>query len=347
MNWVDLGKCLIYDSKDFKIKDSNNKFAIFDLDGTLITAKNGETLKKFHNKPNNYMWLGFESIINTFEELKRNDYIIMIITNQPRLNEHKEEVIKKIQTQLFNKLKWSPYFVINVDSKLQKPSILGFEAFIEFKLAYFYSMDTEKSFYCGDLIGEDDPYPPYRLGDSDTRFAKNLNINLVRPIDLFEHHELKKSKIQEMIICVGNAGSGKSTTAQKLINSNSKSLEYNSVEYVACDTDLMPHWNRKLTIECAKENLEKGKSVIVLATNPRRKDRKEFIDVAKEFDIPYRIVWFIRDGRPFNKYRGSERESKLESTYIHSRPVPEKVYANYSEKFEQPTRREGPLEIVY
>ena len=358
MSWYDIDECLIYNSKDFKIKDTNNKFAIFDLDGTLIVPKNAEVYDKAHRKPNNYMWLGLESIINNFEELKRDDYVIVIITNQPKLDENIEANIKKIQSQLRNKLKWSPYFIINVKDKVQKPSTLGFEALltlnsIEFNSSSINSIElntssinTKDSFYCGDMVGEDDPYPAYRLGDSDTQFAKNLNVNFVRPIDLFGHYEIKKSKFQELIICVGNAGSGKSTAAQRLINS-SKDDNKDTQEYIACDTDLMPNWNRKLTIECAKENLEKGKSVIVLATNPQRKNRKEFIDIAKEFDIPYRILWFIRDGRPFNEYRGSKQEAKLDSTYVHSKPVPTKVYARYTALFEEPTRREGPLEIVY
>ena len=77
--------------------------------------------------------------------------------------------------------------------------------------------------------------------------------------------------------------------------------------------------------------LEKGGSVVVDATHASEENRKPYADLAKEKGIPFRILWHIRDGRPFNKLRET--------------PIKELVYANYTKTFVEP---KGPeVQLVY
>src|SRR5581483_7879578 len=74
-----------------------------------------------------------------------------------------------------------------------------------------------ESFYCGDAVGPQDPNPMYRWSDTDVKFAANCGLKFLRPEDLLPAQvppELTGQ--QELIIMVGQPGSGKSTFAQKL-----------------------------------------------------------------------------------------------------------------------------------
>jgi hypothetical protein len=173
----------------------------------------------------------------------------------------------------------------------------------------------------------------------DSVIAQRLNLKFIRPIDLFGQYIIDPSSVkQEMLLMMGMPGSGKSTQAGMLIKKDSR--------YVACDTDAMPGYSRDLTIKCVKENLSKGKSVIVLALNSNKDKRNDFIKIAKEIGVYIRVAWFIRDGRPFNKYRSGI--SEFPSTHYHRKPVPKVVYDKYAKEFEEPTLKESnEILIVY
>ena len=137
---------------------------------------------------------------------------------------------------------------------------------------------------------------------------------------------------------MGTPGVGKSTQAAKILNESDR--------YVACDTDAMPNFDRKLTIECVDFNLKNNKSVIVLALNQTKAKRNDFIRLARKYGVYVRIAWFIRDGRPFNRQRHKNRS--LPSTYYHKKPIKESIYVSYEKQFEVPTINEcDELVIVH
>jgi hypothetical protein len=74
-------------------------------------------------------------------------------------------------------------------------------------------------------------------------------------------------------------------------------------------------------------------SVVVDATHSSVKNRAPYIVLAKERGYRVRILWHVKDGRPWNAQR--------------PKPVPEIAYAVYSKYFEEPTEAEGLVEIVY
>jgi hypothetical protein len=289
------------------------KAAIFDIYGTLITAKNGTR----SNKTNNFVFLGQERIMEFLNSLRKNKYQIYLISD-----EETSHRIKMLQSIFYKELRWVPKFI-----KLEKLLTISL---------------NKNSFYCGDDIGSKDLYPPYTLSDKDTQIAKSLKIKLIRPIDLFGTHIPFPRHYQELIVTVGNTGSMKSTIAYQIMEE--AKLDEGPV-YVDCDTDKMPNYDRKETLNCVRQNLLKGNSVIAIATNASENKRQDFISIAKELNIPVRVLWFIRDGRPFNSLRNEKQT--LPSTYLHSKPVKSGVYLHYTTDFESLNDKEYEVEIVY
>lgn len=324
MDWLEISNISIYTPyKEYK-NLTTRKVAIFDSVGTLITSRDGSILA-YDKDPSNFILLGEESINEELEELNQKGYLIIILC--------KNDLLERCD-MLQSSLGTPAVFARTPDTKLKTLTTA-----IEVVLTLLnVKMDKRASFYSGDAVSKKDPYPPYRYSSLDFMVAKELGIRFRRPIDIFGNGVLEGRDYQELILTVGNTGSGKSTSAQMLININSK--------YVACDTDAMPRFDRTLTLECTRANLLKGKSVIVLATNATVKDRNDYISIAKELGIPVRIAWFIRDGRPFNFYRAGNKE--LPSTFYHSKPVPVYVYDRYTKMFQEPNLKEADeLEIIY
>jgi bifunctional polynucleotide phosphatase/kinase len=126
---------------------------------------------------------------------------------------------------------------------------------------------------------------------------------------------------RELVICVGNPGSGKSTTANRFASAG-----YTHVEQDATKTPAA-------TMKAVKSAMYATQSVIVDATHSSVKNRAPYIALAKELAYHVRILWHGKDGRPWNALR--------------PKPVPEIAYAVYSKYFEEPTEAEGSIEIVY
>ncbi len=298
--------------------------AIFDLVGTLITSKNGAPF----TRTSEFVLLGKDVIFETMKYLNNSNYLILIICKNISLS-----LSKKVEEYFNQHINFDIVFMQSkndIRSVVHSIDNLMKEVNIKF--------DYDKSFYCGDSIGKKDKYPPYHGDIIDKLIARKLNIPLIRPIELFGNYELKSLKKQEMLLMVGPPGVGKSTQAAHILQKDKR--------YAACDTDAMPNFDRKLTIQCADFNLKNGKSVIVLALNQTRERRNDYIKLARKYGVYVRIAWFIRDGRPFNQYRHKNRE--LPSTYYHTKPVKESVYISYEKQFEEPTIDEcDELVIVY
>jgi bifunctional polynucleotide phosphatase/kinase len=179
---------------------------------------------------------------------------------------------------------------------------------------------------CGDAAGPTDPCPAYRWASSDAEFATAIGAQFLRPCDVFavEPVPVSASAQQELVLLVGNPGSGKSTTSRSLAG----------LGYIHIEQDTLK--NKAETLKVAKATLATGKSVVVDATHASSENRAPYIQLAKSLNIPYRILWHIRDGRPFNSLR--------------EKPVPEIAYAMYSKHFVDPLSISGTdatVQIVF
>ena len=126
----------------------------------------------------------------------------------------------------------------------------------------------------------------------------------------------------EIALLVGNMGSGKSTTARALA----------AAGYVHCEQDkLKTPAAMKRAVRAA---LAEGKSVVVDATYATAETRAPYLGVGLELKVPVRILWHIRDGRPYNEVR----------TEGH---VPAVAFAMYSKRFQDPRLDGVPVETVF
>ncbi len=171
--------------------------------------------------------------------------------------------------------------------------------------------DVSDLIMCGDAVGASDPYPPYRWADSDAGFAAAIGARFVRPCDIFPTTPVLPTADQELVLLVGNPGSGKSSAGRALAAAGYAHIEQDTLK------------NKSETLKVVKAALTAGKSAVADATHGSEDSRAPYINLAKELCIPYRILWFVRDGRPFNALR--------------SKPVPEIAYAVYSKHFVAPS----------
>lgn len=77
-----------------------------------------------------------------------------------------------------------------------------------------------------------------------------------------------------MIIFVGSPASGKSTFWKTHLS-----------DYVRVNRDTLK--TREKCLKVAEDALEEGKNVVIDNTNPTKRDRQAFIDLAKEYSIIY------------------------------------------------------------
>jgi len=368
MPWYTIPGCRYFESKDFDFEPLTPRLAMFDIDNTLITPRNGKNPYSLHKDENdrNYIYLSNEdNMFTQFNELKNKGYVIAFVTNQSRYNQGTKAYKQKfenIRLDFENRLGWSPYFFICISDEYLKPSPKAFLLFCSLlknnpqkrikiilnhlsKKTSILGKEYYNCFYCGDASGKTDPYVPFRYSAVDRNFASNVSklfrdefnipniCKYIRPFYFFGKHTPMTNNFQELVINVGNPGSGKSTT----------SYRFRKRGYKVCVMELLK--KESYIEDCVKNNLEKGNSVVLDGMNYDLTRRQKFIDIAKDMNIPVRFLWFIRDGRPFNTLRGKVKETN--TMYYHTKPVPEVAYNNYSKYFEEPTSREGLVEIVY
>lgn len=285
-----------------------NKIAFFDLDKTLITNLNGLNPSYKEKSSDNWIFLGnIPEILNNYY---KDNYQIVIITNQLKFDNIIFEKIKKIQQYLEIENNWSPIILISKAKDMYRKPNIKFADLLKDKLNI--DIGTE-SFMCGDAIGKNDEYPAYRWGEDDYLFSGNLNIKFYRPIDIFKSNiniELNNCK-EDMIIMMGNMGSGKSTFSKNL-------KKYKN--YVICESDVLK--SHVKMVKCCEKNLANNNKIVIDATNPYFEKRKIWIDLAKKYNKSFKVVFIIIDGRPFNAIR--------------ERKVPEIAYSLYTKKFEIP-----------
>ena len=155
--------------------DSNDKLAMFDLDGTIITTKSGNPVAKHIND-----WKFLHSnVITKMKDINKSHKII-IITNQNGISKNLltiTDFTKKINN-IFNKLEITPLLILVSTCKdyYRKPNV-GMFKFIKNNIYQSISFNKKQSFYCGDAAGRTYETGEHDFSDSDMLFAKNNNID--------------------------------------------------------------------------------------------------------------------------------------------------------------------------
>jgi bifunctional polynucleotide phosphatase/kinase len=311
-----------------------NKICMFDLDGTII---------KFNLKTDKYELL-YSNTIDKLREISQNNNII-IITNQKQLN--KQEMFEMFMIKITNLLTeftnndiFVDVYISTKSNKYRKPNI-SFMELINKK----YGNKIE--YYCGDALGRKNDF-----NDTDLKFALNLNINILSPEQLFlgksienkiiKYPILNKEKYnftyepnkKEMIILVGYPGCGKSSISAKI----SEIGFLNDIYYEIINRDVLKTMQK--CVKLTKKALENNFNVIIDNTNPNKKSRKIFIDIAKEYN--YNVIVILIN----TSYEISMHNNYYRHTKYNKELIPEIAYNIFKSRYEKPLLSEGIKKII-
>ena len=324
----------VYKSDNFKSREKY-RILILDLDGTLTARKNGKNPSYPDPDPDNWLFLG--DVPKVLNDYKRKKYNIFILTNQGWGDKYKNIILDRmnnIKNKLLEINGWTPFFIV-VNSKdksniYRKPNI-GSLKIIKELLNISDNSNISKIIISGDAIGSGDEYPPYQYADTDKKYYENVfknynNVTFIRPLDLFPSNkeELIQDINEDVVIMMGNPGSGKSTFAKELSEEKG---------YVHMEKDIMNLTSAKYK-KYAEECLNNNKKIIIDMTNTKVENREIWITLANKHNLTSAIVWSIISGQPFNNLR---TENKISSI----------VYNVYSKNFQEPTENETKIYKLY
>jgi len=325
-----------------KFKSSENKIAAFDFDFTLVKTKNG---KVFPENSDDWEIL-FPNILNKLKELKNDNYILVIFSNQNGVEKGKvslEFVKKRFENFIkYTELDWL-YIASTKKDKYRKPN----NCMWKFLSNYITNININKSFYVGDAAGRIKNWKPKMKKDfscSDRKFAHNIGIKFFTPEEYFLEEEKTDNFIidgfnpfnynynqtitiglpeeKELVLMVGLPASGKSTIAKTIFK-----------DYVYINMDTLK--TKSKCLKLAKESISNNQSVIIDNTNVDKKTRKEYIDIAKKYN--YQVRCIVMD---VNK-EFSLHLNNIRSIVNGVKPVPTIAYNILSKKYQNPDIDEG------
>jgi DNA polymerase beta len=294
--------------------ESTGNIAAFDMDWTLARTVQGAWPKS----PSDIELL--PNRISTLKQLRDKGYTIVVFTNQKSTTDNKINFNYQRVNNFVQLVSEIPIILMMAisDDKYRKPNPGMWETLVRM------IPPIKLAFYCGDAAGR-----PQDFSDSDRKFAENIGIPFYFPEQIFPPTErLKPSPVQAvnkielppnpvMAIFVGMPGAGKTTYYQNILK---------PLGYVHINQDLLG--TKAKVLRVARENIEKGLNIVIDATNPGQRRRQEFYDLAFRYGYNLVVIYFVRDGRGFNKLRHN--------------PVPTIAYSMYYKYLVEPTPENTP-----
>lgn len=330
--------------------------AAFDLDYTIIQTKSGKKLPI-----NSDDWRLCDGIKDTLIKLHKNDYKIVIFTNQQGISLGRMTVSDfKTKIIAIRNALAIPFdiFISIEDDYYRKPMTGMWDMFISL---YTSPIDMDISFYSGDAAGRDSDH-----SISDLFFANNIGLKFILPetitklADIKQHiqaqdkidnnlqnidnpydginvadyvgkysaqliRDIKRRKYN-ILILMGRPGSGKSEFAAKL-----NDFTYINSELFTTKAKYLKELNMYLN---------EDKNIIIDGTHPSKESRNTIISIIKTHNNynnkKIAIIWFnIPEiiSKHLNNYR-------VQITKGQVKKIPNVVYRVYNKKFDEPTINE-------
>lgn len=285
-----------------------SRFAIFDVDWTLIKPKEG---RKFPQNVDDWQWLR-PSVPETVRKFFVDGFEIIFLTDQskPWKVTMIENVIRILDVDVT--------CLIAMNKAFHKPN----PAF--FLETFGSTFDSGFSFFVGDAAG--------REGDwsrNDIDVAARIGVKFYTPEEVFllltkEEEPVLRGRVeQEVLIMVGYPASGKSTVAREM------QAKYG---YVHIDGDVFKTGPKM--VKEAEKYAGTTSSVIFDATNGTKERRKLYIDFAKKHNLKVRCLWKTT---PIDVSMEQNRERQKQG----GPKVPDVVFYTFRKRFEEPCGSEG------
>jgi len=302
--------------------NGNNIIAAFDLDWTLVRSVKG-TFPKDEND-----WAFLPNRIGVLRYYQDLGSTLVIFTNQGYKGNKLTTAINRINKIIAGLIEQqlNPWvFAATGDgSQYRKPGINMWNKFSQ----YHPDINLNNSFYVGDAAG--------RLQDhssDDINFARNIGVKFYTPEEVFPstclrmsntyctNYQLQIPDTQTMFIFVGMPGSGKSSFFQQNLLHKG---------WILVNQDILKTKSKVLSSIHAA--LSSGKSVAVDATNPSLDKRREYLNIAIQYQIPTMILYFVTNGYQLNKLRPD--------------PVPNVAYSMYYKNLIEPSPELDGVPVV-
>lgn len=341
LNWTKTNEYLMGKTQNFEFKE---KFAIFDLDSTLVTPKIGSkgNGKGFPIDENDWKWQ-YSNTKSLLKNLDGNEYSIIIISNQGGMAKGKQtyNVWTQKLNQICENLNLNLYVFCSVDyNKYRKPYPTWMYELVPNNI--FDIIDRKLSFYCGDAAGRKGDF-----SDTDYKFAMNCMLKFYTPEGLFlgkqdllpdiEYPKITKKNVnfdftpknKDMIIMVGYPASGKSYIAEKLKNEHG---------YVIINQDTLK--TKQKCTKMAIKLMENNDSLVIDSTNPGITERNSWITLAKSYGYNIRVIEMTTPkeiSMHNNYYRHWNKNINL---------IPKIAYNMFKSKYIKPRLSEEVTEIL-
>jgi len=289
---------------------NGSKIAAFDLDGTLIRTVRGQ----FPRDAMDWAWLPHR--LSSLQALRDQGYTLVIFTNQGYTGAKLDLALRRVENVITalerNGIKPWVFVAAGTNSLYRKPNPFMWEEFLK----GVPQVDMTGSFYCGDAAGRPTDHAP-----DDKMFADITGLTFYTPEQIFPRTEVDIPNTQTMFIFVGMPGSGKTTFYQQYLQPRG---------WVHAHQDDIKTTARMLST--VNNALASGKSVAVDATNPTAEKRREFINLAIQYQVPTMILYFVGDGHGRNKLRLN--------------PVPNVAFNVYYKNLVEPTEAVDGVPVV-
>ena len=326
-----LEKQVIYNEDDYlsiiNYKFSKKPIAGFDLDYTIIKTKSG---KVFPKNKDDWEWL-YDNTKDIMKKISKK-YNIVFFTNQKKLKkqEKRSDFIEKINN-IVKELDVPINTYISTNNGYYRKPFTGL-------WKKFIKINSSKSFYCGDAAGRKDDFAA-----TDLMFANNLNIKFYIPEYIFlnnkekinynlpdyltnyigENKDIQLPKKKKLLILMcGYPGCGKSSIAKQF-------------NFEIASNDILG--SKSKVLKYVKECIKQEKNIVIDNVNHTKKNRSEFIELAKNNDYTSVII-YLNNNINFCYYMNQLR---VETSDGEEKLIPKIAYYTIHKRFEKPEKKES------
>ncbi|KAL4868792.1 hypothetical protein BDV12DRAFT_169040 [Aspergillus spectabilis] len=348
------------EEKDRKRDTGKPRVAAFDFDSTLVSTASGN---KFAKNSGDWKWWN-QSVPSKLQKLNADGYHVTILSNQKGVSLKKDKKgadsksltnfkdrVSAVMKQLGIPLS---VYAATEDDEYRKPRAGMWREFIDDYDFDVTGVDTSESAFVGDAAGR-----PTDFSSTDRGFAVNVGIPFKTPEEFFLDADpepvvesfdpsvylqsdsteevsppFSRNSPLELVIFCGSPAAGKSTFYWNYL----KPLDYERV-----NQDILK--SRPKCIKVAKEHLAVKRSVVIDNTNADLDTRSQWINVAKEFNVPIRCVYFSAPPtlcKHNNAVRAANTSLNPESRTL----VPGIAFGDFLRRFQEPTLFEGFQDII-